>query len=98
MKEMMEAIKPTLVSHFKPALLARMTMVPYLPISPEALGELVTNDWSGNIRALENTIERAVLLATGPVVESIERDADMSPRLRLVRAPSVEQPAAEPVL
>jgi type VI secretion system protein VasG len=40
MKEMMEAIKPTVVAHFKPALLARMTMVPYLPISPEALGEI----------------------------------------------------------
>ena len=36
----MEAIKPTLVAHFKPALLARMTMVPYLPISNEALGEI----------------------------------------------------------
>ena len=40
LKEMMEAIKPTLVAHFKPALLARMTMVPYLPISNEALGEI----------------------------------------------------------
>jgi len=40
MKELMESIKPTLVAHFKPALLARMTMVPYLPISPEALGEI----------------------------------------------------------
>jgi type VI secretion system protein VasG len=40
MKEVMEAIKPTVVAHFKPALLARMTMVPYLPISPEALGEI----------------------------------------------------------
>jgi type VI secretion system protein VasG len=40
MKEMMELIKPTVVAHFKPALLARMTMVPYLPISPEALGEI----------------------------------------------------------
>ena len=40
MRELMEAIKPTVVAHFKPALLARMTMVPYLPISPEALGEI----------------------------------------------------------
>jgi type VI secretion system protein VasG len=30
-------IKPTLSAHFKPALLARMTVVPYLPIGPEAL-------------------------------------------------------------
>ena len=40
MKEMMEVIKPTVVAHFKPALLARMTMVPFLPISHEALGEI----------------------------------------------------------
>ena len=40
MPEMMEAIKPTLVAHFKPALLARMTFVPYVPISPAALGEI----------------------------------------------------------
>jgi len=40
MSEIMEAIKPTLVAHFKPALLARMTFVPYLPISPSALGEI----------------------------------------------------------
>ncbi len=40
MVEMMEAIKPTLVAHFKPALLARMTFVPYVPISPSALGDI----------------------------------------------------------
>ena len=38
--EVLEAIKPTLSAHFKPALLARMTMVPYLPISPSALGAI----------------------------------------------------------
>jgi type VI secretion system protein VasG len=40
MREIVDAIKPTLVAHFKPALLARMTMIPYLPISPEALGSI----------------------------------------------------------
>jgi len=40
MKELIDAVKPTLSAHFKPALLARMTIVPYLPISPEALGEI----------------------------------------------------------
>ncbi|NUP11503.1 MAG: type VI secretion system ATPase TssH [Polyangiaceae bacterium] len=38
--EILEAIKPTLSSHFKPALLARMTMVPFLPISKAALGNI----------------------------------------------------------
>jgi type VI secretion system protein VasG len=39
-ERVVEAIKPALSAHFKPALLARMTVVPYLPISPEALGEI----------------------------------------------------------
>jgi type VI secretion system protein VasG len=37
MPELMESIKPTLSSHFKPALLARMTTIPFLPISPDAM-------------------------------------------------------------
>ena len=37
MPELLEAIKPALSSHFKPALLARMTVIPYLPIAPEAM-------------------------------------------------------------
>ena len=40
MKEIVDAMKPALVAHFKPALLARMTMIPYLPISPDALGSI----------------------------------------------------------
>ncbi len=40
MAEIVASIKPTLSAHFKPALLARMTMIPYLPISPEALGDI----------------------------------------------------------
>jgi type VI secretion system protein VasG len=35
--ELIEAIKPSLSAHFKPALLARMTVVPYLPINPDAM-------------------------------------------------------------
>ena len=40
MKELIDTVKPTLSAHFKPALLARMTIVPYLPISNTALGEI----------------------------------------------------------
>lgn len=35
------AIRPTLSRHFKPALLARMTIVPFLPLSQEILREIV---------------------------------------------------------
>ncbi len=36
-EEVTQAIRPILSRHFKPALLARMTIVPYSPISPESL-------------------------------------------------------------
>ncbi len=35
-----EAIRPTLSAHFKPALLGRMTVVPFLPLSPVVLREI----------------------------------------------------------
>ena len=37
LEDLVALIKPALTAHFKPALLARMTVVPYLPISPDAL-------------------------------------------------------------
>jgi type VI secretion system protein VasG len=39
--DLVELVKPTLRDYFKPALLARMTVVPYVPIRPEALGDIV---------------------------------------------------------
>ncbi|MNO61946.1 Chaperone protein ClpB 1 [compost metagenome] len=40
-QELEEAIRPALSRHFKPALLARMRVVPYYPVSGEVLRELV---------------------------------------------------------
>jgi transcriptional regulator with GAF, ATPase, and Fis domain len=37
-------------------------------ISPEACSLLTAYDWPGNIRELQNAIERAVVLGTGPVI------------------------------
>ena len=39
--------------------------MPGRPLSAEARRELVRNRWAGNVRELENTIHRAVLLAVG---------------------------------
>jgi len=41
MAEVLDAIRPVLSKHFKPALLARMTVVPYYPISPDAMRDIV---------------------------------------------------------
>lgn len=40
-QELREAIRPALSHHFKPALLARICVVPYYPVSGEVLRELV---------------------------------------------------------
>jgi DNA-binding NtrC family response regulator len=37
-------------------------------VEPEVIDALRAYNWPGNVRELENTIERAVVLATGPVI------------------------------
>jgi two-component system, response regulator FlrC len=44
---------------------AEVNGVPAMPLSQEAKRELLRNRWPGNVREMENTIHRAVLLATG---------------------------------
>lgn len=38
-----EAIRPTLNNHFKPALLARMNVLPFLPLNDEAMTEIIVH-------------------------------------------------------
>ncbi len=56
---------PLLVDHFVRRFSASMGK-PQLEVDPAVLDELTRYDWPGNVRELENTIERAVVLATGP--------------------------------
>jgi DNA-binding NtrC family response regulator len=48
--------------------------LPYRPLSREAHQRMAQHGWRGNVRELENTIHRAVLLATGDTIgpEAIE--------------------------
>jgi len=39
-----------------------------LKFSPEAMKLLMDHDWPGNVRELENAVERAVVLAAGPMI------------------------------
>ncbi len=50
--ELVELVRPTLVSYFKPALLARMSVVPYIPIGPSILTSIVR-------QKLDAVVERA---------------------------------------
>ncbi len=59
---------PLLVRHFLEKYNARLRKN-ILEVTPEALDLLVQHDWPGNVRELENTLERLVVLSTGPYIE-----------------------------
>jgi formate hydrogenlyase transcriptional activator len=57
-----------LVRHFVHQFALRMNRV-IDTIPSEAMNALVRYHWPGNIRELQNVIERAVILSTGPVLK-----------------------------
>jgi len=59
---------PMLVSHFV-AKYAKQLDKPNLEISPDTLRFLSTLPWEGNVRELENTIERAAILCAGDMIK-----------------------------
>jgi two-component system, response regulator FlrC len=49
---------------------AELNGLPAKIIAQSARQTLVSNHWKGNVRELENTLHRAVLLASGPEIEA----------------------------
>jgi DNA-binding NtrC family response regulator len=64
-----------LARHFMQRM-ARKLGKPLQDIAPETLSRLASHDWPGNIRDLQNTIERAAVLATSDVLKI---DWDLGP-------------------
>jgi DNA-binding NtrC family response regulator len=58
---------PMLVDHFVRRFSER-TGKPITGVDESAMTELTRYEWPGNVRELENTIERAVVLTTGPLL------------------------------
>ena len=58
---------PLLVSHLVERL-AIETGKPIEGVSEEAMSHLLAHDWPGNVRELRNVLERAIVLASGPVL------------------------------
>jgi two-component system, NtrC family, response regulator HydG len=88
---------PLLAAHFIAHFAERHGREP-LPLSEAARRALLACEWPGNVRELRNAIERAVVLAEGPVIEL----ADLPPGvtnsaapLRAVDAVLAELPFAE---
>ncbi len=59
---------PVLAEHFVRRVAAKLKK-DVRDISPAAMAHLTQYSWPGNIRELENVLERAVILADGPVLE-----------------------------
>jgi transcriptional regulator with GAF, ATPase, and Fis domain len=62
---------PLLVTHFL-AQFQRKLAKPLKGVTPESLNRLTSYPWPGNIRELQNVLERACVLSDGPVVEVTE--------------------------
>jgi two-component system NtrC family response regulator len=67
---------PALVTHFIEK--NSRNLGKNLDISPEALRLLVSLPWEGNVRELENTIERAAILCNGDKIEAGDVQPDSS--------------------
>lgn len=80
---------PPLVTHFIRRF-SRKNRKEVESISQEALDRLMKYDYPGNVRELENTIERAIILARGPVI--LERDLS-----DIVRGSGGDRPTAQQI-
>jgi two-component system response regulator HydG len=68
---------PSLAAHFL-SLYGEKNRKELKEISPKALDLLIRHDWPGNIRELENCIERAVIVARGEMIAP----ADLPPQIQ----------------
>jgi two-component system response regulator FlrC len=74
---------------------AEVNGVPFRPLSPAALALLEQHSWRGNVRELENTLHRAVLLADGDMIgcEAIELGGPAEARHLVGQAVAAARPA-----
>jgi formate hydrogenlyase transcriptional activator len=70
---------PLLVRHFARQFARRMNRA-IDTIPSETMSVLVAYHWPGNIRELQNLVERAVILSTGPVLNVPLRDLQSQPQ------------------
>jgi DNA-binding NtrC family response regulator len=83
-----EDIEP-LSKHFLNTSVARTGRLDVVGFTSQAMDVLLAHSWPGNVRSLENTVERAVLLTPGPLVTP----EDLPERMR--QATSAVVPVAQ---
>jgi formate hydrogenlyase transcriptional activator len=83
---------PLLVKHFL-AQFQRKLAKPLKGVTPESLARLERYAWPGNIRELQNVLERACVLSPGPVVEILDELGPVSGREAAPGTPATPQRA-----
>jgi len=73
-----EAIRPALIQHFKPALLGRMTMIPFRPLERDTLGAIIRLKLARLGQRLEQTHRLAVEYDQSVIDELVRRCHDTS--------------------
>jgi formate hydrogenlyase transcriptional activator len=81
---------PALVEHFVEIYGRRMSK-PIEHVPPETMCVLSSYEWPGNIRELQNFIERSVILSDGTVLRSPLAELKSSPEVELPRATTLEE-------
>lgn len=82
---------PLLVSYFT-KLISENRKVPYLPFSQKHILELQHYDWPGNIRELQNVLERALIMAKhGAVSFQYLLEQEPSQTIQHKQAVAIEQ-------
>jgi len=82
---------PALVDHFLAKYRRLRPEAPLEGVSPQALEVLRSHRWPGNVRELEHAVERAVVLADGPMVQ----EDDLPDEVRAAPAPVALDPGRD---
>jgi sigma-54 specific flagellar transcriptional regulator A len=84
---------PLLAHHFFRFAVERAGRTDLMGFSESALAAIASSPWPGNVRALENAVERAVLLAAGPYIEADDLAVPAAPPEQ-----SAPRPQPSPIL
>ncbi|MBK6846486.1 MAG: type VI secretion system ATPase TssH [Proteobacteria bacterium] len=76
-QQVTDAIRPELVRHFKPALLARMTVVPFFPLSANAMRAIVTLKLDQLRARMQQTHRLALSIDSAVEQQILERCAEV---------------------
>jgi len=69
---------------------------PGLALAPDALAQLSSRPWPGNVRQLKNVVERIAVLAPGPLVSAADVERELARDRALQPEPTPSAPTAPP--